>query len=482
MSPYIYQLIMRGEIKLPVLLEDVEGRGAEVPPIHTLYQPLRQAVYAVMFNLNHQRFGKKQVEEGVKANRRKADDFRREAKKCKKEEDKKDLVAKADAFLKTANETKVPDVPDVRIREWLPYNNYDVPDVIEAKEVSWSVPTLQRLWFGSTIEDKQKRLRAFLTCMKCDDCPLLLTQNSVPQHMLIIACVLRYIMTSTSNSPNGTGIALRKPELDALLATAFSPELRNPRVMAEMKLDMVTRRGVQLSTMVMQVIPMVAWLIERGNVDINIDCVLLLGYRDGNLCQRRLRRPPPLPNVSTVDVLRRETVPRQAEKGRLGEEPHGAVRRQNGGRLCDREDEGGHSARTHSAIYRYKRAFVITLNCVFLWGLFLFPAPIPVGMPAAFNAAVAAATNPTANRVRIGAPVRFSPPHQHHHPGHLVPPHPHPAMLARGGQLVVGGAIVGQWNANFGGPRHRGLTPNHNQLKKKKKKVPLNEQSKRDSM
>ena len=55
-----------------------------------------------------------------------------------------------------------------------------------------------------------------------------------------------------SSAPH-SGVALRKPELDALLATAFSPELRNPRLMAEMKIDLVTRRGVQLSTMVMQV-------------------------------------------------------------------------------------------------------------------------------------------------------------------------------------------------------------------------------------
>ena len=61
MSPYIYQLLMKGEIKLPVLLEDVEGRGTEVPAVHSLYQPLRQAVYAVLFNLNHQKFGRKQV-------------------------------------------------------------------------------------------------------------------------------------------------------------------------------------------------------------------------------------------------------------------------------------------------------------------------------------------------------------------------------------------------------------------------------------
>ena len=61
MSPYIYQLLMKGEIKLPVLLEDVEGRGTEVPAVHSLYQPLRQAVYAVLFNLNHQKYGRKQV-------------------------------------------------------------------------------------------------------------------------------------------------------------------------------------------------------------------------------------------------------------------------------------------------------------------------------------------------------------------------------------------------------------------------------------
>ena len=39
---------------------------------------------------------------------------------------------------------KVPEMPEVRVREWLPYNNYDVPDVVEAREISWSVPTLQR--------------------------------------------------------------------------------------------------------------------------------------------------------------------------------------------------------------------------------------------------------------------------------------------------------------------------------------------------
>ena len=98
--------------------------------------------------------------------------------------------------------------------------------------------------FRTTVEDKQKRLRAFLSCLKCDDCPPLLTHSNVPQHMLLLACVLRYLMTSPGFA------VMRKPELDAILATAFSPELGNPRYLAELKLDMVTKRGIQLATLV----------------------------------------------------------------------------------------------------------------------------------------------------------------------------------------------------------------------------------------
>lgn len=48
-------------------------------------------------------------------------------------------------------------------------------------------------------------------------------------------------------------VILKKPELDAILATAFSPELRNPRYLAEVKVEKMTKRGVLLATMVMQV-------------------------------------------------------------------------------------------------------------------------------------------------------------------------------------------------------------------------------------
>lgn len=51
MSTYIYQILTAGEIKLPVLLEDENHR--EIPSIHMIYRPIRQMVYAILFNLHH---------------------------------------------------------------------------------------------------------------------------------------------------------------------------------------------------------------------------------------------------------------------------------------------------------------------------------------------------------------------------------------------------------------------------------------------
>ena len=77
----MYQLLTRGELKLPVVLEDYRASAdGSVPPLHHLYRPLRQNVYAITFNLHHQRFNRKQIEEGVRANRRKADELRKLAK------------------------------------------------------------------------------------------------------------------------------------------------------------------------------------------------------------------------------------------------------------------------------------------------------------------------------------------------------------------------------------------------------------------
>lgn len=58
MSHYIYQILTSGEIKLPVLMEDEMHR--EFPSIHLIYRPIRQMVYAILFNLHHHVFMAKQ--------------------------------------------------------------------------------------------------------------------------------------------------------------------------------------------------------------------------------------------------------------------------------------------------------------------------------------------------------------------------------------------------------------------------------------
>ena len=204
MSPIILQLLTRGEIKLPVLMEDshnVANQGEstgiptpadEIPPVHEVYQPLRQRVYAVLYNVHHAHFNKKQIEELLKSNQRKSEELK---KKVSQEgissEEKETVKLKLDHVMKQIEGIQVPSEVEYRVREWLPYNNYENPYVQECIELNWPVPTVQRLWFGSTPEDKQKRLHAFLSCMRCDDNKSLLVQANVPQPMLMLACVLR---------------------------------------------------------------------------------------------------------------------------------------------------------------------------------------------------------------------------------------------------------------------------------------------------
>lgn len=67
MSPHIYQILIAGEIKLPVLLEDENHR--EFPSIHLIYRPIRQMVYAILFNLHHRMYlATKSREKGGKFN------------------------------------------------------------------------------------------------------------------------------------------------------------------------------------------------------------------------------------------------------------------------------------------------------------------------------------------------------------------------------------------------------------------------------
>uniref|UniRef100_A0A1B6BZX8 Constitutive coactivator of PPAR-gamma-like protein 1 homolog n=1 Tax=Clastoptera arizonana TaxID=38151 RepID=A0A1B6BZX8_9HEMI len=205
MSPFINQILTQGEIKLPVVMEDENHK--EIPSIHHFYRPIRQMVYAILFNLHHH------------------------------------------SYMATKNKEKgeVKPPPDVKIREWVwtKSNPYQKPDIVKAEQIGWGVPTIQRLWFGTTIDDKRRRLRAYLTCMRSDN-PLMLNPDYVPQHLLIMATVLRYMMIFPDKK------VLRKPELDAFITTAIMPELMNTEHNQELQLSVVSSRGVQLATLFMQ--------------------------------------------------------------------------------------------------------------------------------------------------------------------------------------------------------------------------------------
>lgn len=63
-------------------------------------------------------------------------------------------------------------------------------DLVMAKPVDWKAPSIERMWLGQQSDDKTRRFRAFLTVMH-SDAPLMLNTNYVPQHLLVLCCVLR---------------------------------------------------------------------------------------------------------------------------------------------------------------------------------------------------------------------------------------------------------------------------------------------------
>lgn len=111
---------------------------------------------------------------------------------------------------------------------WSKQNQYRIPDNVPAVLLDWAVPTVQRLWFGAAPDEKKRRMRAFLTCMR-SDAPIIFNSNFVPQHLIVLCCVLRYIMSDPQKP------VLRKQELDAFLAQAVSPYLMNAQYTQNMQ-------------------------------------------------------------------------------------------------------------------------------------------------------------------------------------------------------------------------------------------------------
>uniref|UniRef100_T1INJ6 Constitutive coactivator of PPAR-gamma-like protein 1 n=1 Tax=Strigamia maritima TaxID=126957 RepID=T1INJ6_STRMM len=208
MSPWIYQILSQGEIKIPVSIEEESPK--EVPQAALFYRPIRQMVYAIVFNIHHMNFLAKQ-----------------------RSDQKKD---------------KEPEKPgEVTIKEWVwtKNNNFKTVELVKAVPLGWAVPTVQRLWFGAALDDKKRRLRAFLTCLSSDT-PLMLNTTYVPQHLLIMCCVLRYMVSGNERR------ILRKQELDAFLAQSVSPQLMDAQLMQNMQLPVITTRGIQLAALFMR--------------------------------------------------------------------------------------------------------------------------------------------------------------------------------------------------------------------------------------
>ena len=124
---------------------------------------------------------------------------------------------------KSTCESKTKDtglVPEVFIKEWVltPDNAYETPVPTLAVKLDWPAPTVHKLWFGDKPDDQARRFRCFLSCLASDS-PLMLRANFVPQRLLILATVLRYLVSHPS------GCLLSQQELDSFLVTAFSAKL-----------------------------------------------------------------------------------------------------------------------------------------------------------------------------------------------------------------------------------------------------------------
>lgn len=130
--------------------------------------------------------------------------------------------------------------PDIIVKEWVysRSNPYQHAEEIRAEPLPWAVPTLQRLWFGPSLDDKRCRMRALLSCLNSDS-PLILNTAYVPQQMFVLACVLRYVMSL--DRP-----IMRRNELDVFLCQAYNPDLMNVQYLQELTVSYLKKSNIDL--------------------------------------------------------------------------------------------------------------------------------------------------------------------------------------------------------------------------------------------
>jgi len=200
LSPLILQILTHRHVKFETIVED--AADADVPTAIDLYQDLRRRIYGILLD-------------------------------AKSKKNAEDLVVN-EWFATEENPTAERPRPVA----------LDPTDKFVVE-----VPSLESLWFGAEPEDGQRRLRAFLTCMKANDDKVLLDKEKIPRQYLILCLVLRYVMEQGKESGKPV---LSKAELEAFLATAVCPMMKNVRVTKEMQLRRISKRGLALGALFMQ--------------------------------------------------------------------------------------------------------------------------------------------------------------------------------------------------------------------------------------
>ncbi|XP_064877187.1 constitutive coactivator of PPAR-gamma-like protein 2 [Oncorhynchus nerka] len=245
MYPEIYHILTKGEIKMAVCIED--DCNSELPPASLLFRAARQYSYGVLFSL--------------------AETHRR--------------------LERLAMRNRGPlEVPPVIVKEWSSGKSKSAltPELVPALCFrEWTCPNLRRLWLGRASEDRSRRTRAFLACLR-SDCPALLNPAQVPQHLLLMCCVLRYMM----QWPGGR--ILQRHELDAFLAQAVSNQLYEPDQLQELKVEKVDSRGVQLASLFMAGVDTALLVNDVCGQPLPWEHCCPWGFFDGKLFQTKLAR------------------------------------------------------------------------------------------------------------------------------------------------------------------------------------------------
>ncbi|KAJ8017333.1 hypothetical protein DPEC_G00016780 [Dallia pectoralis] len=365
MYPQIYHILTKGEMKMAVCIED--ECNSDLPPASLLFRAARQYSYGVLFSL--------------------AETHRR--------------------LERLAMRKRGPlEVPPVIVKEWSSGKSKSAltPELVPALCFrEWTCPNLRRLWLGRASEDRSRRTRAFLACLR-SDCPALLNPAQVPQHLLLMCCVLRYML----QWPGGR--ILQRHELDAFLAQAVSNQLYEPDQLQELKVEKVDSRGVQLASLFLAGVDTALLVNDVCGQPLPWEHCCPWGYFDGKLFQTKLAR--------------------------AGRDRQALLD------MCEGQEE------LVSRVEKMRQAILEGIN-------FSRPPPPPPPLPPP-------SFLPPPNMVPPFYPLPpLYPPRPmgnmpHHHPHH--PPHPaqhrpraFPGLQAippQGGKLEIAGMVVGQWAGN----------------------------------